>query len=793
MASDEQIRILISAVDEASRNLKSVEEGLKGLTQKGGEAKQAAEGTSAGFNIMGSAAGILSTAISALGISLSVEGVRRLAEMGAASLAQEGAFKTLAAQAGLSSEAMLNTMRTASEGTVSEMQLVSIGAKTLATGLSLDLGQMSNLMMLAKDRANAFGIETGQAYETITRAIEYQSPRMLRSVGLVLDTKEAYRLYAESIHKSVDALTEQEQQQAFFNAILKQSQGELGNLSGGADKAEDSMKRAKVAAENLALAFGKLLAPAIGEAAQRLSEFLNITKEGIDATQRAIVMNDAQIAGNRAYIDTIRAGGTAAEAAAVQTAAMSKVIQAAGDMFVHGSSTAKDFGKSVIDTGNAADIATKQLDELKKKAQEIAASGLKAEITFATGGTTDFTKQEEAQARYNASALKSNAELRAALADQDTKFGDTKAKLEQEWQDKIAWVREGANKRTKEEEIAAEKWWDDIYNDKMRTLDNSYADEILKVKDKYKTQNQLAADQYAKEKADFKRQSEERLQVYALELMSQKGELDKFFGGVHLSGQDAFNAIKSGVIPLGPEISRVMTGAMDQIKGGQGSMAESAKLNTGLMKTYFDGGSLAVQESFARTGDFVHGKYTTMDKDAQAFVLSARTQTSDLSKSHMTEFGSMGDKVASFKNDSVKNFDDMSTKARDDIYAIRKAIDDLPKNTDITITTHHVDVNDSSGDQKKTIPTPAPVSSYPAIAGHQAGGSFTVPPGYPNDTFIVGLTTGEKVDVNRAGGVSSGNSDVTIVFQSLVPPNDYEMARIAQRIRPYLQRQEGRE
>ena len=36
----------------------------------------------------------------------------------------------------------------------------------------------------------------------------------------------------------------------------------------------------------------------------------------------------------------------------------------------------------------------------------------------------------------------------------------------------------------------------------------------------------------------------------------------------------------------------------------------------------------------------------------------------------------------------------------------------------------------------------------PALA---EGGSFVVPPGYPNDSFLMGVESGEQVDVTPAG------------------------------------------
>jgi hypothetical protein len=75
--------------------------------------------------------------------------------------------------------------------------------------------------------------------------------------------------------------------------------------------------------------------------------------------------------------------------------------------------------------------------------------------------------------------------------------------------------------------------------------------------------------------------------------------------------------------------------------------------------------------------------------------------------------------------------------------------------------------------------------TQPGIGGNRAEGSgaqegwaagvsnFVVPPGYPNDSFMVGLTSGEVVNVDPAGG-TSGRGGVTIEEVHIHNEMDYE-------------------
>jgi len=46
--------------------------------------------------------------------------------------------------------------------------------------------------------------------------------------------------------------------------------------------------------------------------------------------------------------------------------------------------------------------------------------------------------------------------------------------------------------------------------------------------------------------------------------------------------------------------------------------------------------------------------------------------------------------------------------------------------------------------------------------------NFTVPPGYPNDSFMAGLTSGETITVDHTGGGGTKNSNSIRVFGDLI-------------------------
>jgi len=69
--------------------------------------------------------------------------------------------------------------------------------------------------------------------------------------------------------------------------------------------------------------------------------------------------------------------------------------------------------------------------------------------------------------------------------------------------------------------------------------------------------------------------------------------------------------------------------------------------------------------------------------------------------------------------------------------------------------------------------------------GLAGGGSFTVPPGYPNDKFRVGLTSGERVVVTPSGFQMAGNS-VNVTFGNVSISNGWDVAILRSQVTQWV-------
>lgn len=141
---------------------------------------------------------------------------------------------------------LLKKMSEASKGTISEIDLMQY-AMLLTIGSTDELARsmaqaLPKIVEIAKASAklNPTLGDMNYLFQSITTGIKRNSPLFLDNAGLIISSERANKLYAESLGKTADKLTETEQKMALLNEVV--SQGEViirqagGNLESQADK-----------------------------------------------------------------------------------------------------------------------------------------------------------------------------------------------------------------------------------------------------------------------------------------------------------------------------------------------------------------------------------------------------------------------------------------------------------------------------------------------------------------------------------------------------------------------------
>ena len=113
------------------------------------------------------------------------------------------------------------------EGMIKKMQEMGVtndaAALTIAqlARYNLNLAQSTELVKIAQDAAILTGKSASETLDDITRAIVDNMPRALKSAGLPIDAAAAEEIYAKSLGKTKEALTEDESAQARLNAVIE--------------------------------------------------------------------------------------------------------------------------------------------------------------------------------------------------------------------------------------------------------------------------------------------------------------------------------------------------------------------------------------------------------------------------------------------------------------------------------------------------------------------------------------------------------------------------------------------
>ncbi len=93
-------------------------------------------------------------------------------------------FSAYAKSLGKDSDKIIESLRKASAGTISNKNLILTASKAMALGVTTDSVQMGKLLEVARSRARVFGLDTTQAFNDIVIGIGRLQPLILDNLGL---------------------------------------------------------------------------------------------------------------------------------------------------------------------------------------------------------------------------------------------------------------------------------------------------------------------------------------------------------------------------------------------------------------------------------------------------------------------------------------------------------------------------------------------------------------------------------------------------------------------------------
>ena len=274
------LQIVISALNKASGEINKVKSEIKGVGDTGKTAQGGVKGFGSSLLGVVGTAGMVAAAVGA--VSLAIKEVYEIAKEGAAFQRMEEASASLARSLSADMSDILDALREASLGMVSDFDLMQAASRAMMLGVSADSEQLAQLMEVAALRGRAMGISTTQAFNDIVTGIGRASPMILDNLGIVIDAEGKYQAYAEAVGKTAEELTKQEKTQALLNGVLESSQGLLEETGGLTMDTAGSFERLEASAKNLSDNLKKKLAPAVALVADGLADMLDTINDTVE-------------------------------------------------------------------------------------------------------------------------------------------------------------------------------------------------------------------------------------------------------------------------------------------------------------------------------------------------------------------------------------------------------------------------------------------------------------------------------------------------------------------------------
>jgi len=276
------VDIAIRAKNEASGAIKQVSADL-------GQLDDAAGSVGGGLGNLG---GMLAGGLIAGGLTVMAD--KAIAAAGAvydlAKSAQsfdtlKASFDELAATAGESGDAMLNSLRGASAGMIADQDLILSANRAMMLGVAQSSEQMVQLLQVATVRGRAMGMSATDAFNDLVTGLGRMSPLILDNLGIVTGGEKVFDDYAKSLGRTAASLSDAERKQALFNKVLAESQGMIGKgvAANPFAQLDAQMANLQIQAGQIALPIAAEFAKAGAAAADELSSiFTRVNMSGVD-------------------------------------------------------------------------------------------------------------------------------------------------------------------------------------------------------------------------------------------------------------------------------------------------------------------------------------------------------------------------------------------------------------------------------------------------------------------------------------------------------------------------------
>jgi len=281
--NNKRVTIIVDGVDNTKDALNSVQKNLKD-TEKKSESlgdKLGSLGKNS-FNAGKKMTLFATTPIVAMG-GFAVKSGAELASL-------EDSYKRLSDNTGIAGDEMLKKMQDVSMGTIGNKDLILAANKAMSLGVVKDVDGMATIMEVARVKGQNMGLSMTQAFDDLVTGLGRGSAMILDNLGITVKVGEVNEKYAESIGKTVQELTAEEQKQALVNAVIGQGKEELEAMGEVQITNKEKMEKFTASMTNLKDELGKKLLPIVTSLIEKATVWIEKFSNLDDRTQKIILV-----------------------------------------------------------------------------------------------------------------------------------------------------------------------------------------------------------------------------------------------------------------------------------------------------------------------------------------------------------------------------------------------------------------------------------------------------------------------------------------------------------------------
>jgi len=241
----------------------------------------------------------------------------------------------------------------------------------------LDITKAAELARVAQNAAVIAQTNSSDAYDRLVHGVTTLNPLILRQLGIIVDTDQAYKSYAETHGLIASQLTYSQKQQAFLNATIEQGARLTGAYEASMTSATKQLGSMKRYVNTLLIAIGTPFQAAFLGGVQALSSFIETLTIAVSEGGRLypILVGIARIANVLIAVFSALARVFAAIFGGSGVSQTSQQMQSIADNAGAASEGTSDLADNIEAAGQAAKGALAPFDELNVLAQDTGGGG----------------------------------------------------------------------------------------------------------------------------------------------------------------------------------------------------------------------------------------------------------------------------------------------------------------------------------------------------------------------------------------------------------------------------------